>query len=43
MVSIQKLEIKAAELFKRKEYSKVIFEIISETEEKERSGFVCNL
>ncbi len=43
MVSIQKLEIKAAELFKKKEYSKVIFEIISETEEKERSAFLCNL
>ena len=43
MVSIQKLEIKAAELFKKKEYSKVIFEITSETEEKERSAFLCNL
>ena len=43
MLSIQKLEIKAAELFKKKEYSKVIFEITSETEEKERSAFLCNL
>ena len=43
MVSIKKLEIEIQELFKRKEYSNVIFEITSETEEKDRSAFLCNL
>ena len=43
MVSMQKLEIEASKLFKQKEYSKVIFEITSETEEKERSAFLCNI
>ena len=43
MSSIQKLEIETAELFKQKEYSKVIFEITSGIEEKERSAFLCNL
>ena len=40
---MQKLEIEASKLFKQKEYSKVIFEITSETEEKERSAFLCNI
>ena len=43
MVLIKKLEIETQELFKKKEYSKVIFEITSETEEKDRSAFLCNL
>ena len=43
MVIIKKLEIEIQELFKQKEYSKVIFEITSETEEKDRSAFLCNL
>ncbi len=43
MVLIKKLEIEIQELFKQKEYSKVIFEITSETEEKDRSAFLCNL
>ena len=43
MISIKKLEIKIQELFKQKEYSNVIFEITSETEEKDRSAFLCNL
>ena len=43
MSSIQKLEIEITELFKQKKYSKVIFEITSGTEEKERSAFLCNL
>ena len=43
MSSIQKLEIETAELFKQKEYSKVIFEITSGIEEKDRSAFLCNL
>ena len=43
MGSIQKLELKATELFKSRQYSKVIFEITSETSEEERSAFLCNL
>ena len=43
MVLIQKLERETAELFKQKQYSKVIFEITSETKQEERSAFLCNL
>ncbi len=43
MGSIQQLEIKVAELFKSRQYSKVVFEIMSETAEEERSAFLCNL
>ena len=43
MNSIQKLEFEITELFKRREYSKVIFEITSRTEENERSAFLCNI
>ena len=43
MVLIQKLEIETADLFKQKQYSKVIFEITSETKQEERSAFLCNL
>ena len=43
MVSLQDLEIKAAELFKSKQYSKVVFEITSSTTEEERSAFLCNM
>jgi len=43
MKSIQQLEIKAAGLFKSKNYSKVVFEITSETTEEQRSAFLCNL
>ena len=43
MVSLQDLEIKAAELFKSRQYSKVVFEITSETTEEQRSAFLCNL
>ena len=43
MESIQKLEIKATELFKSRQYSKVVFEITSSTTEEERSAFLCNL
>ena len=43
MVFNKKLEIKAAELFKQKKYSKVIFEITSQTKKRERSAFLCNL
>ena len=43
MVLIQKLEKETAELFKQKQYSKVIFEITSETKQEERSAFLCNL
>ena len=43
MVSLQKLEIELQELFKQKQYSKVIFEITSQTEDEERSSFLCNL
>ena len=43
MGSIKQLEIKVAELFKSKQYSKVVFEITSETTEEERSAFLCNL
>ena len=43
MKTIKNLEIKAAELFKSRQYSKVVFEITSETTEEERSAFLCNL
>ena len=43
MVLNQKLERETAELFKQKQYSKVIFEITSETKQEERSAFLCNL
>ena len=43
MVLIQKLELETTELFKQKEYSKVVFEITSKTNEEERSSFLCNL
>ena len=43
MVSIKNLEIETTELFKKKEYSKIIFQITSETIEEERSAFLCNL
>ena len=43
MESIQQLEIKATELFKSRQYSKVVFEITSSTIEEERSAFLCNL
>ncbi len=43
MVSLQDLEIKATELFKSRQYSKVIFEITSQTTEEQRSAFLCNL
>ena len=39
MKTIKNLEIKAAELFKSEQYSKVVFEITSETTEEERSAF----
>ena len=39
MVLNQKLERETAELFKQKQYSKVIFEITSETKQEERSAF----
>ena len=42
MSSIQNLEIEVTELFK-KEYSKVIFQITSETKDEERTAFLCNL
>ncbi len=43
MVSLQKLEIELQELFKQKQYSKIIFEITSQTEDEERSSFLYNL
>ena len=43
MLSIQKLEIETSKLFKQKEYSKVVFEITSQTKEEERSALLCNL
>ena len=43
MFSIQKLEIETSKLFKQKEYSKVAFEITSQTKEEERSALLCNL
>ncbi len=43
MFSIQKLETETTKLFKQKEYSKVVFEITSQTKEEERSAFLCNL
>ena len=43
MVLIQKLELETTELFKQKEYSKVVFEITSKTNEEERSSFLCIL
>ena len=43
MVSLQNLEIELQELFKQKQYSKIIFEITSQTEDEERSSSLCNL
>ena len=43
MVSLKKLEIKTTELFKQKNYSIVVFEIMSQTNENDRSTFLCNL
>ena len=43
MVSRLNLEIQLQELFKQRQYSKVIFEITSKTIEQERSSSLCNL
>ena len=43
MVLNQKLERETTELFKQKQYSKVVFEITSQTKQEERSAFLCNL
>ena len=43
MTSNKKLELALQDLFKQKEYSKVVFEITSQTNEQERSAFLCNL
>ena len=43
MNSIQKLELETTELFKQKEYSKVVYEITSQTKEEQRSTLICNL
>ena len=43
MSSLQKLEIELQELFKQKQYSKIIFEITSQTQDGERSSSLCNL
>ncbi len=43
MVSLQKLEIELQELFKQKQYSTIIFEITSQTEDDERTSSLCNL
>ena len=43
MVSTLNLEIQLQELFKQREYSKIIFEITSKTNEEERSSSICNL
>ena len=43
MVSTLKLEIELQESFKKKEYSKVVFEITSRTTEDERTSSLCNL
>ena len=43
MTSNKKLELELQELFKQKEYSKVVFEITSQTNEQERSAFLFNL
>ena len=43
MISNKKLELELQELFKQKEYAKVVFEITSQTNEQERSAFLNNL
>ena len=43
MVSNSKLLIELQESFKKKEYSKVVFEITSRTTEDERTSSLCNL
>ena len=43
MASTSKLEIQLQDLFKKKEYSKVVFEITSRTTEDERNSSLCNL
>ena len=43
MTSNKKLVLELQELFKQKEYSKVVFEITSQTNEQERPSFLFNL
>ena len=43
MTSNKKLVLELQELFKQKEYSRVVFEITSQTNEQERSSFLHNL
>ena len=43
MTSNKKLVLELQELFKQKEYSKVVFEITSQTNEQERPSFLYNL
>ncbi len=43
MVSLKKIELETTELFKQKKYSAVVFEISSQTNEDDRSVFLCNL
>ena len=43
MGSFHKLELELKKLFQQKEYSKIIFEITSQTKEEERSSFFFNL
>ena len=43
MTSNKKLVLELQELFKKKEYSRVVFEITSQTNEQERSSFLHNL
>jgi len=41
MNSIQKLELETTELFKQKEYSKVVYEITSQTKEEHAKKISC--
>ena len=42
MVSLKKIELETTELFKQKKYSAVVFEISSQTNEDDRSVFLCS-
>ena len=43
MVSDQNLEIQLQKLFQQKQYSEIVNEILSKTNEKDRSASLCNL
>ena len=43
MVSNQNLEIQLQKLFQQKKYSEIVYEIVTNTDEKDRSASLSNL